>query len=156
MRCWFLFFFLLVFLTSVSWQMYSKIPRNMNLCYKDYSTIDRKKRSSFLKVKCIIKSYILFFQKEKKINLGSGVTSTLVFVQHNIGFLLNIIIPGQTFTCLHAFSPKMAAIGKRMMAQKEKETKVEIYINGWYCLPNSSTAYTLPFWTLYTHTSLIH
>lgn len=42
--------------------------------------------------------------------------TTLVFVEHNIGFI-NIRIPGQTFTCLHAFSPKWQLF-ERMMAQK--------------------------------------
>lgn len=66
--------------------MYSKIPRNMNLCYKDYSTIDRKKRSSFLKVKCIIKSYILFFKKEKKNQPGlwSDVNPSICSAQYRI------------------------------------------------------------------------
>lgn len=111
------------------------------LCYKDYSTIDSK-TPPFLKVKCSV-NYV--FQNHPELECES----TLVFVQHNIGFIkyhnsrTNIYMPA-------CFLTKMAAIGKNDGSEIEQNKTVGLY--KWrYCLPNSSTAYTIPLNVIYTY-----
>lgn len=49
------------------------------------------------------------------------------------------------------FLTKMAAIGKDDGSEIEQNKTVSLY--KWrYCLPNSSTAYTIPLDVIYTHT----
>lgn len=69
--------------------------------------------------------------------------SAPAFVQHNIGFIkyhnsrTNIYMPACFLT------KKMAAIGKDDGSEIEQNKTVSLY--KWrYCLPNSSTAYTIP------------
>lgn len=45
---------------------------------------------------------------------------------------------------------KMAAIGKNDGSEIEGNKTVGLY-KWWYCLPNSSTAYTIPLNVIYTH-----
>lgn len=79
----------------VSWQRKQKSTVNSKkyyLCYKDYRIIDSK-RLHF--VSEMFDSYHPGLRRVKPKYLISTIED-----------LLNIIIPGQTFTCLHAFSPK--------------------------------------------------
>lgn len=75
--------------------------------------------------------------------------STLVFVQHNIGFIkyhnsrTNIYMPA-------CFLTKMAAIGKNDGSEIEQNKTGGLY-KWWYCLPNRSTAYTIPLNVIYTY-----
>lgn len=48
------------------------------------------------------------------------------------------------------FLTKMAAIGKNDGSEIEGNKTVGLY-KWWYCLPNSSTAYTIPFNVIYTY-----
>lgn len=45
---------------------------------------------------------------------------------------------------------KMAAIGKNDGSEIEQNKTVGLY-KWWYCLPNSSTAYTIPLNVIYTY-----
>ena len=98
---WILFFFLKKALRGadfecVSWQkMYSKFQEILPLLQRLQYYWQQK--SSFLKVKCLI----IMFSKSSGLE---WVNPSICSAQYRI--LLNIIIPGQTFTCLHAFSPK--------------------------------------------------
>lgn len=46
---------------------------------------------------------------------------------------------------------KMAAIGKNDGSEIEQKTKTVGLYKWWYCLPNSSTAYTIPLNVIYTY-----
>lgn len=48
------------------------------------------------------------------------------------------------------FLTKMAAIGKNDGSEIEQKKTVGLY-KWWYCLPNSSTAYTIPLNVIYTY-----
>lgn len=48
------------------------------------------------------------------------------------------------------FLTKMAAIGKNDGSEIEQNKTVGLY-KWWYCLPNSSTAYTIPLNVIYTY-----
>lgn len=48
------------------------------------------------------------------------------------------------------FLTKMAAIGKNGGSEIEQNKTVGLY-KWWYCLPNSSTAYTIPLNVIYTY-----
>lgn len=48
------------------------------------------------------------------------------------------------------FLTKMAAIGKNDGSEIERNKTVGLY-KWWYCLPNSSTAYTIPLNVIYTY-----
>lgn len=48
------------------------------------------------------------------------------------------------------FLTKMAAIGKNDGSEIEQNKTVGLY-KWWYCLPNNSTAYTIPLNVIYTY-----
>lgn len=113
----FFFFFLMRLMTEKNVQL---IPRNITSVTK--ITVLSTAKVFILYAKCLIVmlcvcffvGFIFFSQNHLG---GSSESATRRSAQYRI--LLNIIIPGQTFTCLHAFSPKkkekkrkMAAIGK--------------------------------------------
>lgn len=104
------------------------------LCYKDYRIIDSKS---------------LHFVSEMFDSYHLGLSgSSRVFDQHNRGFIkyhnsrTNIYMPA-------CFLTKMAAIGKNDGSEIEQNKTVGLY-KWWYCLPNSSNAYTIPLNIIYT------
>lgn len=104
------------------------------LCYKDYRIIDSKS---------------LHFVSEMFDSYHLGLSGpSRVFDQHNRGFIkyhnsrTNIYMPA-------CFLTKMAAIGKNDGSEIEQNKTVGLY-KWWYCLPNSSNAYTIPLNIIYT------
>lgn len=108
-------------------------------------TVNSKKFYLFYKDYRIIDSKSLHFVSEMLIGLERP---SRVFDQHNRGFIkyrnsrTNIYMPA-------CFLTKMAAIAKDDGSEIEQNKTVGLY-KWWYCLPNSSNAYTIPLNIIYT------
>lgn len=131
--------FFLCVCVCVSYDQKKKTNHTVNskkyyLCYKDYRIIDSKS---------------LHFVSEMFDSYHPGLSRpSRVFDQHNRGFIkyhnsrTNIYMPA-------CFLTKMAAIGKNDGSEIEQNKTVGLY-KWWYCLPNSSNAYTIPLNIIYT------
>lgn len=112
-------------------------------------TVNSKKYYLCYKVYRIIDSKSLHFVSEMFDSYYLGLSGpSQVFDQHNRGFIkyhnsrTNIYMPA-------CFLTKMAAIGKNDGSEIEQNKTVGLY-KWWYCLPNSSNAYTIPLNIIYT------